>query len=110
MQIHPELEESSRVHRASWSMTFRRIVLPLLRSGISSTWILLFIIFIREISTAVLLTSVNTQVFPVLIFQEWTAGNFNVMSAGALLLSLIIFAVVSLFRWAFKVDVIPTYR
>ena len=110
VQIHPELEESSRVHRATWLMTFRRIVLPLLRSGISSTWILMFIIFIREISTAVLLTSVNTQVFPVLIFQEWTAGNFNVMSAGALLLSIIIFAVVSLFRWVFKVDVVPTYR
>ena len=91
-------------------MTFRRIVLPLLRSGISSTWIMLFIIFVREISTAVLLTSVNTQVFPVLIFQEWTGGNFNVMSAGALLLSVIIFAVVFVFRWAFKVDVVPSYR
>lgn len=110
LQIHPELEESSRIHRASWTMTFRRIVLPLLRAGISSTWILLFIIFIREISTAVLLTSVHTQVFPVLIFQEWTAGNFNVMSAGALLLSVIIFGVVSIFRWAFKVEVVPTYR
>jgi iron(III) transport system permease protein len=110
LQIHAELEESSRVHRASWLMTFRRIVLPLLRSGISSTWILLFVIFIREISTAVLLTSVNTQVFPVLIFQEWMAGNFNVMSAGALLLSAIIFVVVALFRWIFKVDVVPSYR
>ena len=110
VQIHPELEESSRVHRASWFMTLRRVVLPLLRSGIYSTWILLFIIFIREISTAVLLTSVNTQVFPVLIFQEWTGGNFNVMSAGALLLSLIILTAVALFRLLFKVDVVPTYR
>ena len=79
-------------------------------TSIYSTWILLFIIFIREISTAVLLTSVNTQVFPVLIFQEWMAGSFNVMSAGALLLSLIIFAVVALFRSIFKVDVVPAYR
>jgi ABC-type Fe3+ transport system permease subunit len=37
VQIHPELEESSRVHRGSWLMTFRRIVLPLLRSGVYST-------------------------------------------------------------------------
>jgi iron(III) transport system permease protein len=110
VQIHPELEESSRVHRATWLMTFRRIVLPLLRSAIYSTWIMLFIIFIREISTAVLLTSVNTQVFPVMIFQEWTAGNFNVMSAGALLLSLIILGVVTLFRLLLKVDVAPAYR
>jgi iron(III) transport system permease protein len=110
VQIHAELEESSRVHGASWLMTFRKVVLPLLRSGISSTWILLFVIFIREISTAVLLSSVNTQVFPVFIFQEWMAGNFNVMSAGALLLSAIILVVIALFRWVFKVDVVPSYR
>ena len=75
-----------------------------------SIYELKIIIFIREISTAVLLTSVNTQVFPVLIFQEWTAGNFNVMSAGALLLSAIILAAVALFRRIFKVDVVPAYR
>jgi len=109
-QIHPELEESSRVHRGSWLRTFARIVVPLLRSGIYSTWIMLFIIFIREISTAVLLTSVNTQVFPVLIFWQWTGGEFNLVSAGALLLSGIILSVIALFRWGFKVDVVPSYR
>jgi iron(III) transport system permease protein len=110
MQIHPELEESSRVHRGSWLRTLCFIVLPLLRSSIYSTWMLLFIIFIREISTAVLLSSINTQVFPVLIFQQWAAGNFGVMSAGALLLSAVMLVVIMLFRWLFKVDVIPSYR
>ncbi|MBI3067751.1 MAG: ABC transporter permease subunit, partial [Betaproteobacteria bacterium] len=110
VQIHPELEESSRVHRASWFRSFRTIVLPLLRSGIYSTWILLFIIFIREISAAVLLTTTGTRLFPVLIFEQWTAGEFNVMSAGALLLTIIMFAVIALFKWGFKVDVIPSYR
>jgi iron(III) transport system permease protein len=109
-QIHPELEESSRVHRGSWLRTLALIVFPLLRSGIFSTWMLLFIIFIREISTAVLLSSVDTQVFPVLIFQQWTGGDFGVMSAGALLLSAIMLVVIVLFRWLFKVDVVPSYR
>lgn len=110
VQIHPELEESSRVHGASWLKTFGSIVVPLLRSGIYSTWILLFIIFIREISAAVLLTSTTTRVFPVLIFEFWTDGQLNVMCAGALMLSIIMFAVIALFKWGFKVDVMPTYR
>lgn len=110
VQIHPELEESSRVHRGTWLRTFARVVLPLLRPGIYSTWILLFIIFIREISAAVLLTSINTRVFPVLIFEQWTEGYLNVMSAGALLLSLIMLAVIALFKWGFRVDVVPEYR
>lgn len=110
VQIHPELEESSRVHGASWLRTFWRVVMPLLRPGIYSTWILLFIIFIREISAAVLLTSINTRLFPVLIFEQWTEGYLNVMSAGALLLSLIMLAVIALFKWGFKVDLSPAYR
>ncbi len=109
-QIHRELEESSRVHRGTWLRTITLIVVPLLRSGVYSAWILLFIIFIREISTAVLLSSVDTQVFPVLIFQQWTGGNFGVMSAGALLLSGVMLVVILLFRWLFKVDVSPSYR
>jgi iron(III) transport system permease protein len=110
VQIHPELEESSRVHGASWFRTFRLIMLPLLRPGIYSTWILLFIIFIREISAAVLLTTTNTRLFPVLIFEQWSAGAFNIMCAGALLLTVIMFGVIMLFKWGFKVDVMPSYR
>lgn len=110
VQIHPELEESSRVHGASWVRTFRLIVLPLLRPGIYSTWILLFVIFLREISTAVLLTTHNTRVLPVLIFEQWTDGELNIMCAGALLLTFIMFAVISVFKWVFRVDVTPVYR
>jgi iron(III) transport system permease protein len=108
VQIHPELEESSRVHRGTWLRTLCVIVLPLLRSGVWSTWMLLFVILIREISTAVLLTSVHTQLFPVFIFQQWTGGDFGVMSAGALLLSGLMIAVVVAFRLLFRAGVMPS--
>lgn len=110
VQIHPELEESSRVHGGSWLRTFGRVVLPLLRPGISSTWILLFIIYLREISAAVLLTTHTTRVLPVLIFEQWTDGELNIMCTGALLLTVIMFTVISLFKWVFRVDVTPVYR
>jgi iron(III) transport system permease protein len=110
VQIHPELEESCRVHGGTWLRTFVEIVLPLLRPGIYSTWILLFIIFIREISAAVLLSAPSTRVFPVLIFIQWTEGAFNVMAAGALLLTLVMLVVIALFKWGFRVNVVPVYR
>jgi iron(III) transport system permease protein len=110
VQIHRELEESSRVHGGTWFRTFRLIILPLLRPGIYSTWILLFVIFIREISAAVLLTTTNTRLFPVLIFEQWNSGAYNVMCAGALLLAIIMFVVILLFKWCFKVDIMPSYR
>jgi ABC-type Fe3+ transport system permease subunit len=56
------------------------------------------------------LTSYDTRVFPVLIYEQWTEGNLNVMSAGALLLSVVMFCVIALFKWGFKVDVVPSYR
>ena len=101
VQVHGELEESSRVHGGSWFLTFRRIIFPLLRPGIYSTWILLFIIFLREISTAVLLTTHETRVLPVLIFEQWTDGELNIMCAGALLLTAIMFVVISVFQVGF---------
>jgi ABC-type Fe3+ transport system permease subunit len=58
----------------------------------------------------VLLTTTNTRLFPVLIFEQWSAGAFSIMCAGALLLTIIMFAVILIFKWGFKVDVMPTYR
>ena len=57
-----------------------------------------------------LLTTTNTRLFPVLIFEQWNSGAFNVMCAGALLLAVIMFAVILLFKWGFKVDIMPSYR
>ena len=43
VQIGAELEESARIHGASWLRTFVRIWVPLLRPAILGAWILLFV-------------------------------------------------------------------
>ena len=57
LQIHKELEESAAMSGASWGMTFRRIVLPLLKPGLLAGWIYVVIVSIRELSSSILLYS-----------------------------------------------------
>ena len=57
LQIHKELEESSAMSGASWSMTFRRVVLPLLKPGLLAGFIYVMIVSIRELASSILLYS-----------------------------------------------------
>ena len=57
LQIHKELEESAAMSGASWGMTFRRIVLPLLKPGLLAGFIYVVIVSIRELSSSILLYS-----------------------------------------------------
>ena len=57
LQIHKELEESAAMSGASWGLTFRRIVLPLLKPGLLAGWIYVMIVSIRELSSSILLYS-----------------------------------------------------
>ena len=61
LQIHKELEESAAMSGASWSMTFRRVVLPLLKPGLLAGFIYVMIVSIRELSSSILLYSPGTR-------------------------------------------------
>ncbi len=50
MQIDSQLEAASRISGGSWSYTFLHVILPLLKPGFLSAWLLLFTIFVRELS------------------------------------------------------------
>lgn len=66
--IDPELEEGSRVCGASFFVTLRRVLCPLLKPGIVSGWLILFIIFMREFDITSLLYSHQSIVVSVAIF------------------------------------------
>ena len=61
LQIHKELEESAAMSGASWTTTFRRIILPLLKPGLVAGWIYVMIVSIRELSSSILLYSPDTR-------------------------------------------------
>ncbi len=81
VQIHANLEESSRVCGGGPFYTMRRIVLPLLAPGIVSGWILMATMFLRELSLSVVLSRPGTEVLAVQILRFAEDGLWGRLSA-----------------------------
>jgi iron(III) transport system permease protein len=95
LQIHKELEESAAMSGASWSTTFRKIILPLIKPGFVAGWIYILIVSIRELSSSILLYSAGTEVVSVVIWELWEGGQYVQLSAlGVLFISALFFLVV----------------
>ena len=96
LQIHKELEESAAMSGASWSMTFRRIVLPLLQPGLLAGFIYVMIVSIRELASSILLYSPGTEVVSLMIWELWQNGQYVELSALGVMLIIALFCLVML--------------
>ena len=99
LQIHKELEESAAMSGASWSTTFRRVVLPLLKPGLLAGWIYVMIVSVRELSTSILLYSPDTQVISIVIWELWENGQYVELSALGVLFITALFLLVLVAQW-----------
>lgn len=88
IQIGDEMEAASRVSGASWVRTFRRIVLPLSRSGIASSLLITFVHSLREFGGVLLLSTSQTLAFIVLLVDLYNAqgSSIGIFAAGAVVL------------------------
>jgi iron(III) transport system permease protein len=100
LQIHKELEESAAMSGASWSMTFRRVVLPLLKPGLLAGFIYVMIVSIRELSSSILLYSPGSEVVSIMIWELWQNGQYVELSALGVMLILALFLLVMLAQLA----------
>lgn len=98
--VHPELEEASRILGANRLSTLKRITAPLLKSGLISGWCLIFIGVVRELSAAVMLSSANTKVLSVVIFDLNESGNLGAIAVLGVTMLIMTFAVVGIANWA----------
>jgi iron(III) transport system permease protein len=94
--IHPELEEASRILGASRLKTLRLITAPLLRTSVIATWCFVFIGTIRELSATILLTTANTKLVSVIIYDLNESGDMGAISVLGIMLLVVSFAVVLL--------------
>lgn len=98
VQIDKALEEAARVSGASPMRVLRTVVLPLLRPGLVTTWALLFMVSVREISASLFLSGPNTQVLGPAIFSFWDSGGMPRVSALAVVQALIILVALTVVR------------
>ncbi|RFC69365.1 MULTISPECIES: ABC transporter permease [Mesorhizobium] len=92
--VHPELEEAGRILGASRMTTLRHITAPLLRTSVVAAWCFVFVGTIRELSATILLTTANTKLVSVIIYDLNESGDLGAICVLGILLLLISFAVV----------------
>jgi iron(III) transport system permease protein len=92
--LHPELEEASRIFGANRLRSLWQITAPLLRTSVIATWCFIFIGVIRELSATIMLTTANTKVVSVIIYDLNESGDLGAISVLGITLLLITFAVV----------------
>jgi len=85
-QIDDSLEESAMIHGATRARTLIDITLPLLKPGIISGWILIFMPAFRELTVSVLIWSAGTETMGVLTFLLQDAGQTQRAAALASLI------------------------
>ena len=100
LAINPELEQSARSSGANWYQTMRYIVLPLLKPSLVAAWLMLFVIFIRELGATILLYAQGTETISVamVVLSERSSGYVAALAVVQLVLLLIAFATFRLSR------------
>lgn len=104
VQVDKSLDEASRVGGAGLFRTLGRVSAPLLTPATLSAWLLLFIMFTRELNVAVMTYSANSIVLPVIMWGSITAGSLNYAACIALIESTFIITAYLVARYVFKVD------
>ncbi len=98
VQIHDEMEDASKACGAGFVMTFRRVLLPLMRPGFIAGWIILATIFLREFSTSVFLYSPGAEPIGPLLYNFYTDGYFGPMCSLAMIVSVICLTLIVIAR------------
>ena len=98
LAISEELDQSSRMSGATWFTTLRRITIPLLKPGIFAGWVLLFIIFLRELSISIILYSVGTETLSVGVYYLANFENEALTSALSMTQTVVLLICIYIFR------------
>jgi iron(III) transport system permease protein len=84
--LHPELEEAVRIAGGNQGRALWSVVLPILKKSLFGSWLLIFIIGTRELSTAMFLSGPQTRVVSVLTLELSEQGQYEMLSAISVLL------------------------
>jgi len=98
LAISEELDQSSRMAGATWMTTLRRITIPLLKPGIFAGWVLLFIIFLRELSISIILYTTGTETLSVGVYYLSNFENEPLTAALSMAQTVVLLICIYIFR------------
>ncbi len=98
LAVSEELDQSSRMAGATWFTTLRRITIPLLKPGIFAGWILLFIIFLRELSISIILYTTGTETLSVGVYYLTNFENEPLTAALSMAQTVVLLVCIYIFR------------
>lgn len=98
LAVSEDLDQSSRMAGATWMTTLRRITIPLLKPGIFAGWLLMFVIFLRELSISIILYTAGTETLSVGVYYLSNFENEPLTAALSIVQTIILLACVVLFR------------
>ncbi|GAA2448112.1 iron ABC transporter permease [Actinomadura vinacea] len=88
--------EAARVSGAGLVRTYATVVLPLMRSSLSGSAALLFVLLTHEFTASLLVRSSTTRVMGTLLYDYWNNGSYPMVAAVALVMTAVTAAGVSL--------------
>jgi len=100
VQIDKALEEAGRVFGAGRLRILAGITLPLLSTGLTATFALLFMVSVREVSASIFLSSAANPVLGPAILSFWDSGGLPQVSALVIVQTVILLTTLLVVRKA----------
>ncbi|ROR65758.1 ABC transporter permease [Agrococcus jenensis] len=98
LQIHHDLEDSAVMHGASRWRAVWRITMPLLRVPLTSTFLLLLMLSMRELTVPLFLFTTDTRLLSIVIFEDFENGVLQRSAATSLVYCVVIFVLAFIAR------------
>jgi iron(III) transport system permease protein len=96
--VSRELDESARMSGANWWRAMTRIVVPLVSPGMVSLWLLMFVTYIREVSSSMMLFTYGTETISIALIQIMEYEPYGVSGAFGVLQTVLVLACVAFIR------------
>lgn len=89
-QIDAELEEAAAMSGAGWLRRMRKVVLPLVLPTLFGGFLYAALLSVRELAGSIMVYTVDTRLFSILIFDYWQNGQLGLLSAASVLVVIVL--------------------
>ncbi len=87
-QLTPSMEQAGRILGASAWENLKRVILPAIKPGMISAWVLVFIDALKELPAALLLRQIDITTLPVMIWEQANEELIEATAVASLMLIL----------------------